>query len=188
MSEITPAKSFSVTRPADGPSTRYGILDNLFKRIFEGNGQNDTTTAKFNNMQEEPEQLKVRQKPKEINRSGSIFKIHPYEQSAHKNIGDSDGRRQYFVQSILHYFPELLNARDILGIEANLKDGCIDNCTFKTPALKEPVVGVNHIVEMYKSILRVCADMQIEIINHDEEEIDGSIVLSSNHFLTGMHM
>ena len=183
VSEITPIKSVISVKGV----SKYGILDNLFRRIFEGNGPSDTI-SQLNGKPPEREPIKSKAKPTEINRNASTLKVHPYEQKSVVGDNESDRRRQFFVHSMRQIFPELLNTRDLTGVEDNLKDVCTEDCIFKTPALKEPVVGVHHIIEMYKSILRTCADFQLEVISHEEDEIDGLIVLTTSHIITGNHV
>ena len=47
----------------------------------------------------------------------------------------------------------------------------------RTPP-KEPVIGRHHILEAFRSIMRVTTDFNINVTCHEEKEIDG-IILSN---------
>ena len=56
----------------------------------------------------------------------------------------------------------------------------------KTPALKEPVIERDHIIELFRSFMRVCDDINDKILECTEDMLDDSVVITSHYILNGM--
>ena len=163
ISEITPPK----------PS-KYDLLAPLLKRLFHG--QRPGTIA---------EQNEIREKSQISNYHASTLKIHPVEPKIMKKNYFDEPKYRYLNQC-LYMIVELLNKRDLKGIESIIQDICLENCTLKTPALKEPVIGRDHIIELFRSFMRVCDDINDKILECTEDMLDDSVVITSHYILNGM--
>ena len=80
---------------------------------------------------------------------------------------------------------ELLNSKNSESLDTVLNDICLEDCVFKSPALKVPVVGRHHIQEFFRSIMRSSDSIHIEIYKCEEKEIGGAMVVSSFYIITG---
>ena len=117
------------------------------------------------------------------------FKINLYSsQSSDPKLNNkdiTDSRCDYIVEQ-LYLLIESLTKKDSATLESIVKDIFIEDCTFKTPAVKEPLTGRHHILEMHKSFMRSWGDFDLKIISHDEANVNGSTVITMQHTLSGM--
>ena len=143
----------------------------------------DNILNKFSNAQPK-EGSAAREKSKTaIIQCVNSVKIHPCN-SEIKLPKANDLRYQYLIQC-LYTVADLFNTRDIVTLESVIGDICTENCLFKSYALKKPVTGRHHIMEMFKSVFRSSLDINLKIYGIEEKEVDGSLIMASNYIITG---
>ena len=186
VSEITPIKQFK----SANDKSKYDILDNLFRKMYDGN-RNNVARAKTNiQLEEELEHdqiAKIRQKPIDFNHNVSTSKIYPYDLKPNDEMFDDKDSRYHYIIRCLYLIAEKLSERDFTFVEPVVNDIFVEDCTLKTSALKEPVIGRHHIMENYRSLLNVCADFHINVLSH-EVTISDTVVLTSQHIITGIYV
>ena len=190
-------KDTSVSTSSSSRSiSKFDLLSPLFRKLFDGTAS--VSATKYIQVKSIP-----KEKSTQLHYQASTSKIVPCQprySTSVKFVTESptlkvnyystepkiskDARYGDLVKS-MYSLGDLLNRKDLSGIDLIIKDVVIENCKFQTPALKEPLTGRHHILEMYKSIFRVWGDFNVKFINHEEEEIGGLITLTSNYIITG---
>ena len=116
------------------------------------------------------------------------YKIKLYSNKSNDpKLNDSkqtDSRCDYIVDQ-LYLLIEAASNKDINSMDFILKDIFLQDCTFKTPALKEPLIGRHHIIQMFRSIYRVCEDFKMEVKSHDKTNVNGTTVITLQHVIIG---
>ena len=175
-----------------------GPSDFLFKRM------NSKTLVQTNN-------VKIKEKTTQHIYNASTLKVHPcHSPNVHSfepnisikldpdqqvNVFSTDipsnvilidhARYQYFL-GFLDLIAESINKKDLVGFETLIEDAFVEDCKFKNPALKNPVIGRHYILELLRSFFRVSNNLNISVCNVDEAELDGSYVLTSSYNASGL--
>ena len=168
ISEVTPPKA-----------SKYELLTPLLKMLFHG--QRSVPNLNI-------EENEIIEKPQISNYNALTLKIHPTKPmpTPVENIVPFDQARYLYLLQNLYTVADLVNKRDLKGIESIVQDICLESCTFKTPALKEPVIGRDHILEFFRSVMRVGDDLHGEVFKCSEEPLNGCMVISSHYKITGV--
>jgi hypothetical protein len=124
-----------------------------------------------------------KEKPKQLNYNGSTVKVHPCEPI--EKLSEINEPQHLYLLNCINMLKESVNKRDTARLESIVNEVCLENCTFKSNALTEPVVGRKYIVEAFQSLMRCSADVRIDIENLVESEINGSKVITMNHCVRG---
>ena len=177
-------------------NNNFDLLSPLFRKLFDGTASvSETKSVQLKSASKEkstqfhyqastsrivPCQPKYSTSVKFVTESPTL-KVNYY--STEPKIS-KDARYGDLVKS-MYSLGDLLNRKDLSGIDLIIKDVVIENCKFQTPALKEPLTGRHHILEMYKSIFRVWGNFNLKVIGHEEEEIGGLVKLTSYNIITG---
>ena len=167
ISEITPPKR-----------SKFDLLVPLFKRLFHQHRSVE------NVVESEESQTVIKEKTQILKYNASTSKIHPSGFKNVKNVHYDETRYHYLTQC-LYSVAELMNTRDKKGLEAVIQDIFLEDCIFKSPALKQHVIGREHVQEYFRSIMRVSDNIHSKIRKCEEEEIGDSIVISSHYTITG---
>ena len=131
----------------------------------------------------------MRVKSKSSSYNASTLKIHPLDDNTVNNAGFDvlyDEARYRYLLSCLNSLAIIMNTRDLKRLETLVHDICLENCSFKGPALKVPVVGRENVIEFYRSIMRASEDIKTHIHTYSEEKVGNSVVLSSHYISTGV--